>query len=73
MRLSRPFRKYAERLDQASMGNMGTMGSMRRVSGDVICPICGFTLEEHPDDREHLTVDGIPYLKRLCYGFLGKL
>ena len=46
----------------------------QRVSGEVVCEICGEPYWRHPDEPRMLSgIDGKPYLKRLCNGWLGKL
>jgi hypothetical protein len=46
---------------------------LHRVSGDCKCEICGNLYYNHPDETRILDWDGNPYLKRLCFGWFGKL
>jgi hypothetical protein len=48
---------------------------LHRVGGDCLCEVCGNPFYDHPDEtRENaLDWDGYSYLKRLCFGWLGKL
>lgn len=46
----------------------------RRVGGDCICEICGYRYADHPDETRIVSgIDGKPFMKRLCNGWLGKL
>lgn len=44
-----------------------------RAGGMAICPACGKTLRDHPDDLDHPGYDGRPFLVRMCDGSLVKL
>ena len=44
-----------------------------RASGLCICDQCGKTYYKHPEDKEHLSFDGHPYLVILCNGDRVKL
>jgi hypothetical protein len=46
---------------------------LHRVGGDCICEVCGKPYYDHADEIRVLDWDGYPYLKRLCFGWFGKL
>ena len=49
--------------------------NMQRVSGDIVCNVCGKMYYQHPDDWRTATMnnDYFPWLVILCDGVLGKL
>ena len=49
------------------------LARMHRVSGDQVCPKCGYIYYDHPVETRVLDREGRPFLVRLCNGWLGKL
>ena len=49
--------------------------NMQRVSGDIVCNVCGKMYYQHPQDwrTAHKSNDYFPWLVVLCDGVLGKL